>query len=546
MARPGAVLSRAQLEDRLYGWGEEIESNAVSVYIHQLRSKLGADFIRNVRGVGYFDRREAAPDAGAMSLDPRAPAGRRCSALLALAPRLMGGDHLPQRARRDRGDLRLPAAADGAVAARPGRDRAGQAGTLADEQLDFVIQIWTVDGRSIYASRAHSSLPARALLGLPTLEVEGRAWRTYSVATRERVIQVAQPVEIRQRLAAARRLAQRPAAAARWRRSLALAIWWLAAQHLAPLDAWRATLRARDAQSLAPLPTERPARRGGAAGERAQRAARAAAQLARRAARVRRRCGARAALAAHRAEAAARAAAPRAGDEATRAAARSKRSPTASTAPPGWSSSCSRWRAASRARRCAPRERVDLLEVARQAVADDDAVRATRARSSSSCRADGRSFVAGEPTRARACWSRNLVDNAVRYSPPGSRVDVSVGGGRDAACTLHGRRRRARHPAGRAASASSTASTAAPRRRVGHAASAWRSFAASPSAHGATVALDRLARRRPARDACASRAPRRAVVLISASSTPNQGLTGGPYLRRQRGTSAYRSLEIDP
>jgi len=54
MARPGALLSRAQLEDRLYGWGEEIESNAVSVYIRQLRRKLGADFIRNVRGVGYF------------------------------------------------------------------------------------------------------------------------------------------------------------------------------------------------------------------------------------------------------------------------------------------------------------------------------------------------------------------------------------------------------------------------------------------------------------------------------------------------------------
>jgi len=54
MLRPGAVLSRAQLEDRLYGWGEEIESNAVSVYVHQLRRKLGADFIGNMRGVGYF------------------------------------------------------------------------------------------------------------------------------------------------------------------------------------------------------------------------------------------------------------------------------------------------------------------------------------------------------------------------------------------------------------------------------------------------------------------------------------------------------------
>ena len=54
MQRPGALLSRAQLEDRLYGWGEEIESNAVSVYIHQLRRKLGAGFIQNMRGVGYF------------------------------------------------------------------------------------------------------------------------------------------------------------------------------------------------------------------------------------------------------------------------------------------------------------------------------------------------------------------------------------------------------------------------------------------------------------------------------------------------------------
>jgi len=54
LARPGAVLSRAQLEEKLYGWGEEIESNAVEVYIHGLRRKLGQDFIRNVRGVGYM------------------------------------------------------------------------------------------------------------------------------------------------------------------------------------------------------------------------------------------------------------------------------------------------------------------------------------------------------------------------------------------------------------------------------------------------------------------------------------------------------------
>jgi DNA-binding response OmpR family regulator len=56
MERPGAWLSRAQLEDRLYGWGEELESNAISVYIHQLRRKLGDDLIHTQRGVGYCVR----------------------------------------------------------------------------------------------------------------------------------------------------------------------------------------------------------------------------------------------------------------------------------------------------------------------------------------------------------------------------------------------------------------------------------------------------------------------------------------------------------
>ncbi|HEX2531190.1 MAG TPA: response regulator transcription factor [Burkholderiaceae bacterium] len=54
IARPGAILSRAQLEERLYGWSGEVESNAVEVYIHGLRKKLGQQFIVNVRGVGYM------------------------------------------------------------------------------------------------------------------------------------------------------------------------------------------------------------------------------------------------------------------------------------------------------------------------------------------------------------------------------------------------------------------------------------------------------------------------------------------------------------
>lgn len=52
-AHPGHILSRTRLEDRIYGWQEEIESNAVEVHIHKLRSKLGRDLIETVRGEGY-------------------------------------------------------------------------------------------------------------------------------------------------------------------------------------------------------------------------------------------------------------------------------------------------------------------------------------------------------------------------------------------------------------------------------------------------------------------------------------------------------------
>lgn len=54
IARPGVVLSRAQLEEKLYSWRDEVSSNAVEVYIHGLRKKLGSDLIQNVRGVGYM------------------------------------------------------------------------------------------------------------------------------------------------------------------------------------------------------------------------------------------------------------------------------------------------------------------------------------------------------------------------------------------------------------------------------------------------------------------------------------------------------------
>lgn len=54
MLRPGTILSRQELEDRLYGWNEEVESNVVEFVIHSIRKKLGAQVIKNVRGLGWM------------------------------------------------------------------------------------------------------------------------------------------------------------------------------------------------------------------------------------------------------------------------------------------------------------------------------------------------------------------------------------------------------------------------------------------------------------------------------------------------------------
>ena len=130
-----------------------------------------------------------------------------------------------------------------------------QASALVDEQLDFVVQVWTGDGRGLYASRAHVALPQRAQLGYADVQVAGQVWRSFSVAMPSRVIQVSQPLAIRRQLAAD----------AAWRAVLPLllvapfmaaAAWWLTALALRPLQRVAAGVRQRDEQSLQPLPAE--------------------------------------------------------------------------------------------------------------------------------------------------------------------------------------------------------------------------------------------------------------------------------------------------
>ena len=59
LMRPGAILSRSELEDRLYGWGNEVESNAIEFLIHSVRRKLGSHIIKNVRGMGWMVSKNA-------------------------------------------------------------------------------------------------------------------------------------------------------------------------------------------------------------------------------------------------------------------------------------------------------------------------------------------------------------------------------------------------------------------------------------------------------------------------------------------------------
>jgi signal transduction histidine kinase len=127
-----------------------------------------------------------------------------------------------------------------------------QASALADEQLDFVIQIWSVDGRSIYASRVHPELPDRAALGLAQVRVGGKLWRTYGVVARDRVIQVAQPEQIRRDLATAAAL--RSVAPLAWLAlPMAALVWWLVNLMMAPLRALARDVQQRDAAALTPL-----------------------------------------------------------------------------------------------------------------------------------------------------------------------------------------------------------------------------------------------------------------------------------------------------
>jgi signal transduction histidine kinase len=296
-----------------------------------------------------------------------------------------------------------------------------QASTLANEELDFVVQIWTADGRIIYPPRSQLDLPTRAVLGLADITVDGKTWRTFSVATRERVIQVAQPLQIRQKLAADAALRSivpllfvAPA--------MALLVWWLAAQTLAPLRRLADGVRSRDEQSLRALPLEGLPdevvplvgalngllqRLGVSMGAQRAFVSDAAHEL-------------RSPLTALKLQ---MQLLKRAGDDASRANALDALNAGIDRA----SRLVEQLLALARAEPGAPMtavENVDLSEAVRTAVADTVPYALARG-TSLELFADTPVLMRGDPA-SLIVLARNLTDNAVRYSPRGSKVDVRV------------------------------------------------------------------------------------------------------------------------
>lgn len=133
--------------------------------------------------------------------------------------------------------------------------------SLGEEQsIDLIVQVWSLDGTPLYRSAGPDWLPQRAVLGFSNVDLKGKRYRVLAIQGRFQVVQVAQDIAVRQRMAG--QLAWRTVLpTAMMLPMLALVVWWVVSQTLGPLQRVRHQLSRRAAQDLAPvddtgLPTE--------------------------------------------------------------------------------------------------------------------------------------------------------------------------------------------------------------------------------------------------------------------------------------------------
>jgi signal transduction histidine kinase len=129
---------------------------------------------------------------------------------------------------------------------------ADEAAALASDDFDFIVQIWTADGTRIYASHPGLALPPQAVLGFADVRLGDGTWRLFSTATRDRVIQVAQPLAIRRELAAQTAL-RTVVPVLVLAPILAIAIGWSVNTSLRPVRRLAAEVKRRDADALEPV-----------------------------------------------------------------------------------------------------------------------------------------------------------------------------------------------------------------------------------------------------------------------------------------------------
>lgn len=303
----------------------------------------------------------------------------------------------------------------------------------SEQNFDFVVQVWTAEGVRIFESAEDAALPQLAVLGFADVRARGTTYRVFSVQTRGLVIQVAQDLAVRQRMAGA--LALRTIGpVALMAPLLMLMVWWVVSRSLAPVARVRQQVAAREADELSPvseqgLPDEvRPlVQELNLLFDRVRHAFEAQKHFVADAAHE-----LRSPLTALKLQVQALQRAP---DDAAREVATVRLAAGIDRATKLVEQMLALARHEASVAGGAKPVPVDLGEVARLAVSDAIAHAQARRIDIGIARADDGAVVSGQPEALRMLL-RNLLDNAVKYTPEGGRVDIGIARAADGACEL--------------------------------------------------------------------------------------------------------------